>query len=201
MNTEIVRSLEEITSEAKIIYDRMERDYAHWGELMIEAKKLVPHGQWITYLETNFPQVGARQAQRYMKIVKEPEKTLTEVTHQPKTEMKNDSESFFPTTVVPEIPTSLQSFITSPKEEMEKIQKSFLSHIRGMRDDFRKLMDLREAHPDIDTPISNSFRNEIDLAKQAMEKLYERLNTKTGERSDDTEAEVLRQITGNRNNN
>jgi len=76
---EIVRSLDAITTEAKEIYERIKVDYARWGELMLEAKKLVPHGEWEDYLEKNFPMVGQRQARRYMQMVKE-DKTLAQVT-------------------------------------------------------------------------------------------------------------------------
>lgn len=77
---EIVRSLDEITTEAISIYNRMEKDYRRWGELMIEAKAIVPHGQWLPYLEKNFPFLGKRQANRYMELARDETKTLASVT-------------------------------------------------------------------------------------------------------------------------
>jgi hypothetical protein len=79
MDKNLARTLEEITTEAKVIYNRMEKDYYKLGELLLEAKKQVPHGQWMKYLEENFPAFGRRQANRYMQIVRE-DKTLPEVT-------------------------------------------------------------------------------------------------------------------------
>lgn len=70
---EIARSLEQITAEAVIIYNRMERDYAEWGRLMIEARKLVPYGKWLDYLQEHFPAFSQRQSYRYMEMAKSPE--------------------------------------------------------------------------------------------------------------------------------
>src|SRR5258708_4932987 len=77
----IARSLEDITIEAKTIYNRMEKDYARWGELMLEAKKLVPRGEWMKYLEINFPIVSQRQANRYMELARDETKTLASITN------------------------------------------------------------------------------------------------------------------------
>lgn len=38
------------------------------GELLRRAKKLCEHGSWLTWLETNCPNIGARQCQRYMRL-------------------------------------------------------------------------------------------------------------------------------------
>lgn len=86
---EIVSSLEDITNEAKTIYNRMEKDYARWGELMLEAKKLVPRGHWLKYLEEHFPMVGQRQANRYMELAKDETKTLTQISN--RTRLANQS--------------------------------------------------------------------------------------------------------------
>lgn len=39
------------------------------GELLIEAKQQIKHGEWIPWLEANC-EVGPRQAQKYMRLVK-----------------------------------------------------------------------------------------------------------------------------------
>jgi hypothetical protein len=90
----LVRSLEEITTEAKVIYNRMEKDYYKLGELLLEAKEQVPYGRWQDYLEEHFPAFGRRQAQRYMKMVSE-NKSLPEVTAR-SVVPKTTHESFLP---------------------------------------------------------------------------------------------------------
>ena len=77
----VTTRLNEITTEAVAIYNRMEKDYARWGVLMIEAKKLVAYGQWGAYLEKHFPAFGKRQAQRYMELARDEVKTLTQITN------------------------------------------------------------------------------------------------------------------------
>jgi hypothetical protein len=37
------------------------------GQRLIEAKELVPHGSWLTWLGQNLPQISIRTAQRYMR--------------------------------------------------------------------------------------------------------------------------------------
>ena len=77
-----LRTLEVITAEAKACYERINWDSLYkWAELMIEAKPLIPHGEWLTYLDENFPRVGQRQAYRYIKAVREG-KAVDEVTVQ-----------------------------------------------------------------------------------------------------------------------
>jgi len=89
---QLTKSLEEVTAEALVIYGRMEKDYHRLGQLLLEAKELVPHGKWMPYLEEHFPLIGQRQANRYMELAKDPTKTLNDVTwRQPK--IKLDSES------------------------------------------------------------------------------------------------------------
>jgi len=76
-----MRTLEQITEAAIIIYDRVEKDYVEWGQLMLEAKKLVPHGQFGKYLEHHFPEFGKRQAQRYMELARDETKTMSQIAH------------------------------------------------------------------------------------------------------------------------
>ena len=76
------RSLEEITNEAVIIYRRMEDDFDKLGKLLLEAKRLVPFGQFGKYLADNFPAISERQLQKYMQKVKE-NRTLEEVNRGP----------------------------------------------------------------------------------------------------------------------
>lgn len=121
---EIAKSLEDITNEAKTIYNRMEKDYARWGELMLEAKKLVPHGQWTGYLETNFPDWGARQSRRYMQLAKEPEKTLIDVTH------KRTPESVLMPPVVREKPTQSQPIISPSEYQLDKANRQYLTDFK-----------------------------------------------------------------------
>jgi hypothetical protein len=40
------------------------------GMLLIEAKELVAHGQWLEWLQANCPAVGHRQAQTYMRLAR-----------------------------------------------------------------------------------------------------------------------------------
>src|SRR6266516_4307726 len=40
------------------------------GSLLLEAKALVPHGQWLPWLAENCPTVSERMAQRYMLIAR-----------------------------------------------------------------------------------------------------------------------------------
>ena len=40
------------------------------GMLLIEAKELVGHGKWLTWLQANCPAVGPRQAQTYMRLAR-----------------------------------------------------------------------------------------------------------------------------------
>lgn len=39
------------------------------GELLLEAKATTQHGQWLPWLAEHCPEVGARQAQKYMRLV------------------------------------------------------------------------------------------------------------------------------------
>src|SRR5262245_17386853 len=90
---ELAETLEEITAKALIIYSRMKRDYEEWGRLMLKAKELVPHGQFGTYLNENFPEIGERQRQRYMQAARE-EKTIEQVQWRNQSpNLKTDSES------------------------------------------------------------------------------------------------------------
>ena len=56
---------------------------AECGRLLLEAKELVAHGEWVAWLEAN-TEVGVRQSQKYMRLA----------THWPEIETKNDSESY-----------------------------------------------------------------------------------------------------------
>jgi hypothetical protein len=38
------------------------------GELLTQAKAAVPHGQWLPWLAEHCPDIGARQAQKYMRL-------------------------------------------------------------------------------------------------------------------------------------
>jgi hypothetical protein len=87
-----MRTLEIVTAEATVIYNRITKDYAAWGKLMLEAKALVPHGQFGKYLEEHFPEIGDRQAQRYMKVSRE-DKTLAAVTSRGSSISKTTHES------------------------------------------------------------------------------------------------------------
>jgi hypothetical protein len=40
------------------------------GELLIQAKAHVPHGEWLPWLETNCPDVAERTAQAYMRVAR-----------------------------------------------------------------------------------------------------------------------------------
>jgi hypothetical protein len=40
------------------------------GELLIDAKEQVPHGEWLPWLSEHCPQVSEQQAQRYMRIAR-----------------------------------------------------------------------------------------------------------------------------------
>jgi hypothetical protein len=40
------------------------------GDLLIEAKAVVPHGEWLPWLETNCPDVTERTAQAYMRVAR-----------------------------------------------------------------------------------------------------------------------------------
>ena len=42
---------------------------AECGRLLIEAKELVPHGEWEKWLDAN-TEVGHRQSQKYMRLAK-----------------------------------------------------------------------------------------------------------------------------------
>ena len=44
------------------------------GELLVEAKALVPHGHWLDWVDANFI-ASRRTAQHYMKLAKHPEDT------------------------------------------------------------------------------------------------------------------------------
>lgn len=44
------------------------------GELLLHAKRLCAHGQWLPWLERNCPGVGNRQAQKYMRLARNWEK-------------------------------------------------------------------------------------------------------------------------------
>jgi hypothetical protein len=50
------------------------------GLLLIEAKKQVPHGQWLAWLKANV-EVGTKQAQNYMKVAICPEEKRNAVAH------------------------------------------------------------------------------------------------------------------------
>jgi hypothetical protein len=43
------------------------------GEKLIEAKRLVPHGGWLSWLEANCP-LGEREAQNYMRLARNPQR-------------------------------------------------------------------------------------------------------------------------------
>ena len=188
MMQQITRSLEDITTEAIAIYDRMEKDYRRWGELMVEAKKLVPRGEWLPYLEKNFPEFGQRQAQRYMQIAKDPTKTLASVTSRG---LNTTHESYLVTR--PQTPSNLQHLIRKldPKAELDQIQKDFFNDIRNLRKHFGELVEWCEGNPGTDIPIRQSFKNEIEIGMKAMEKLYERFINATEPGSGHIEREVL----------
>ena len=62
---QVIRTLEVITTEAKVVYNRLDwRDYYKFGELLLEARPLVPKGQWLKYLGKNFPDFSRPQAYR-----------------------------------------------------------------------------------------------------------------------------------------
>jgi hypothetical protein len=49
---------------------KMLQEYRIAGEALLEAKEQVAHGQWLNWLKENCPNVGERQARRYMELAK-----------------------------------------------------------------------------------------------------------------------------------
>jgi hypothetical protein len=41
------------------------------GRLLLDAKAQLPHGQWLAWIDSHVPTVGARQAQKYMRLAAE----------------------------------------------------------------------------------------------------------------------------------
>jgi hypothetical protein len=75
---ELVRTLDVITAEAKAAYEQIEwTPIDKLVELILEARPLVPHGQWQKYLTDNFPRLGLRQIYRYIEVAKDETKTKT----------------------------------------------------------------------------------------------------------------------------
>ncbi len=50
--------------------NRSQDDQKKLGNLLLDARKLVPHGSWMPWVEANLPGLGLRQAQRYMCMVR-----------------------------------------------------------------------------------------------------------------------------------
>jgi hypothetical protein len=62
----------EINAEHKAAFGAAKQAKAHaaeCGRLLLEAKSLLPHGEWIPWLEAN-TEVGPRQSQKYMRVAK-----------------------------------------------------------------------------------------------------------------------------------
>lgn len=84
---EITTELDDVTARAKVIYNRIEKDWEELGKLLVRARELVPYGHWVKYLEDNFPMIAERTARKYMQAVRE-EMTPTQLDygeHQVKT--------------------------------------------------------------------------------------------------------------------
>jgi hypothetical protein len=71
--------LDVLANEIKTEVEAAERDFRSFvqhaiaaGERLIEAKSLVHHGGWLSWLEENFP-LGEREAQNYMRLARNPQ--------------------------------------------------------------------------------------------------------------------------------
>src|SRR3974377_1294168 len=78
MEQQITRTLEVITTEAQALWAEIAPELKKLeprGEepkgLLMEARPLVPHGQWEKYLSENFPRLSPRKASRIMKAERE----------------------------------------------------------------------------------------------------------------------------------
>lgn len=69
---EIKKKLEKCKEHSRFLIEHA----IQLGELLIQAKKAVPHGEFTKWLDENC-HLGARQAQRYMLLAKHPEEAKT----------------------------------------------------------------------------------------------------------------------------
>lgn len=154
---ELTTRLDEITAEAIVLYQRMEKDYRRWGELMLEAKKLVPYGKWLDYLETNFPAFSQRQAYRYMELARDETGELTA------SQISNKSRNMHLTST-----SNLEREVRAIERKNEEIiaQNSFVPGLLA----WLERLDLNEPTP-----------YELAQIREACERLINRINAK-GER-------------------
>ena len=85
--SEVIRSLaEQIKAEHVAVREAAQRGIMHalkCGDLLLEAKAKVDHGQWLPWLENECGGISERMAQRYMRVAR----------HRLEIEAKSDSVS------------------------------------------------------------------------------------------------------------
>lgn len=69
--TTLPQLAERITAEHALALDHLGRGLAHaleCGRLLVQAKGLVPRGQWLAWLREHCPKIRERMAERYMRV-------------------------------------------------------------------------------------------------------------------------------------
>lgn len=109
---------------------RMAIDHARRaGELLIQAKAAVPHGQWLPWLSENVT-VGVRQAQRYMRLAQHPE--LANAT----------SESHLTL-------SGALAAITEPRDAYAIAQDDLRARLEAEHEEFREIMGYLRRHEEL----------------------------------------------------
>lgn len=100
------RTIEAVTEEILDIKQRVTEDFMELGQRLCEAKELLPHGEWLPWLEQRV-QFSERTAQKFMQLAREYESN-------PKLASDLGSEKAF-------------ALLALPKEEREQIAREGLS--------------------------------------------------------------------------
>lgn len=100
------RTIETVTDEILDIKQRVAEDFMELGQRLCEAKELLPHGEWLPWLEQKV-QFSERTAQKFMQLAREYESN-------PKLASDLGSEKAF-------------ALLALPKEEREQIAQQGLT--------------------------------------------------------------------------